>query len=121
VEPHAGGDEGVDLGQRAHGTGDAAADLPRERPERLVAPAAEDQVVRRCAQRAGGRLDAVLDEPELVDGVERRVVAQCSGEAEDQVVPRLVREQRCGSLEEDARVGRLDDLHARSLRCLGDA
>jgi hypothetical protein len=51
-----------------------------------------------------------------------RVIAEGSRQAEDQVVPRLVREQqRPGTLEELGRIGNLDNLHRESLRCLGNA
>ena len=50
------------------------------------------------------------------------LVAQRAGEAEDQVVPRLVgEEQRPGARQELGRIGELDNLHCRSLRCIGNA
>ena len=83
-----------------------AAHLARERLERRLAAVAEDEVVRRRPQRRADDRAPVLDEPQLVLGVEAGFVAQRPGEAEDQVVPRLVREQRRGALEELGRVGR---------------
>jgi hypothetical protein len=121
VQARAGGDEVVDLRDGADRSRDPAAQRPRERVERHLAPATEDEVVRRCPERCADDVGTVLDEPELVRGVEGRRVADRARKPEDQVVPRLVREQRRGPLEEDACVGRLDDLHDRSLRCLGNA
>ena len=43
--------------------------------------------------------------------VEAGLVAERPGEAEDQVVPCFVHEQRRGALEELGDVGRLDNLH----------
>jgi hypothetical protein len=74
------------------------------------------------AQRRADDCAAMLDEPELVLAIERRLVAQRPGEPEDQVVPRLVGEQqRPGSPEPVRRVRSLDDLHERSLLCIGNA
>jgi hypothetical protein len=121
VQLRAGGDEVVDLGHGADGSGDHAADLACERLECRVAAVADHEVVRRRPQCRTDHRAPVLDEPELVLGVERRIVAQGAGDAEDQVVPRLVGEERPGALQEVARVPCLDDVHAESLDCLGNA
>ena len=87
------GDEAVDLRHGSDGAGDAGAYLARERLERRLAAVAEDEVVRRRSQRGADDLARVLDEPELVARIEAGFVTQRPGEAEDQVVARLVREQ----------------------------
>ena len=114
-------DEVIDLGHGADGSGDPAAQLTRERIDRRLAPAAEDEVVRRRPQRRPDDCPAILDEPQLAFEVQGRAVAQRAGEAEDQVVTRFVREDRGGALEEVRCVGDLDDPHAVGLRCLGNA
>ena len=82
----------------------------------------EHEAVGRGAQRRADHRAVVLDEPELVSGIELRPVAQRPCEPEDEVVPRLVGEQqRPRPPEPRRRVGSLDDLHRRTLSCLGNA
>ena len=53
--------------------------------------------------------------------VEARVVAERAGEAEDQIVPRLVGEERAGALQKVTRITCLDGVHTESLDCIGNA
>ena len=99
----------------------ATAELARERVQPGRGAVAEDEVVRRRPQRDRHRLARLLDEPELVLGVQARVVADYSGEAEDEVVARLVGQQRQRPLEPCPRLLDLDDLQEASVHCIGDA
>ncbi len=111
VQTCAGGDEAVDLRHGADGPGDAGAYDARERLQRRLAAVAENEVVRRSPQRRTDDRARVLDEPELVLGIEAGLVAERPGEPEDQVVARLVGEQLRRPCEELRDVGRLDNLH----------
>jgi hypothetical protein len=121
VRADARADEVVDLRHGTHGSGDPAARLTRERGQRRLAAAAEDKVVRRRPQRCTDDRLPVLDEPQLLLGIDRWTVPERAGEAEDQVVPRFVREDRRGALEKVRCVDDLDDPHALSLRCIDNA
>src|SRR5262249_2151788 len=80
---------------------------------RDVARLSHDQVVGRRAQRGADRLPAVTGEPEPVRGVERRMVTQGSGNAEDQVVARLVgKQERRGGVEEGGGILDAANVHA---------
>ena len=82
----------------------------------------ENEAVGRGAQCRADHRTVVLDEPELVLGIELRPVAQRPCEPEDEVVPRLVgKQQRPCPFEPRRRVRSLDDLHRRTLSCLGNA
>ena len=83
----------------------------RERLQRRLAAVAEHEVVRRRPQRGADDRARVLDEPQLVLGIEAGLVTERPGEAEDQIVARLVGEQLRRPLEELRDVGRLDNLH----------
>src|SRR5205807_2682145 len=77
--------------------------------------AGEDQVVRRSPQRGGRNLAAVPDDPEAPERVDLGSPADRAGDAEDEVVPRLVSEQeRLGLLEEGRCMGEPHSLHASS-------
>ena len=100
VQTRAGGDEAVDLRHGADGPGDVGAHDTRERHQRRLAAVAEDEVVRRRPQRCTDGLVRVLDEPQLMLGIETGLIAERPGEPEDQVVARLVGEQLRRPLEE---------------------
>jgi hypothetical protein len=64
----------------------------------------------------------VLDDPQLMFRIEAGLVAECSRQTEDQVVPGFVGEQQpCRAVEKLVRVGKLDNVHRDSLRCIGNA
>ena len=116
------GDEPVDLRHGADDTRQLLGDRAGEQRYGFVGPAGEDEVQRAGAQRCAEHASLVLDQPEGGVGVDGRVVAQRAGEAEDQIVPRLVCEQqRSGAAEELGGLRELDNLHCASLKCIGNA
>ena len=103
------------LGLRAYDAGQLlAGDGLGERVQRLRRPRpGEDEVVGLRPQRGAGDLAVVADEPEPEVLVE--TVADVAGDAEDQVVARLVGEQeRLRLRKEGRRVVEPHDLHYSS-------
>ena len=81
---------------------------------RVVARPGHDEVVRRRSERGADCLPAVLGQPEPVLGVVRRMVPQRSGDSEDQVVARLVgQEKRRSCLEEGGRIFDAANVHTK--------